>query len=114
MNISTTLLALVLVSATACFSPVASADPNDQAAAQATQPAQDNDAHQDHQTLRQDVHEVGQEVRHGAHVVGREVRHDARAVGHAMHRTAHWRRYHVCTRHWHGHCTRWARRHRHN
>ena len=31
-------------------------------------------------------------------------------VGNAMHRTAHWHRYHVCTHYWHHHCTRWARR----
>jgi hypothetical protein len=112
MNIRTSLLALALVSA-ACFAPTAFADPNDadQPTTQpTTQPAPEPE---EHQGLRQDAHEVGQDVRHDAHEVAAATREEALEIHQSMHRTAHWRRYHVCKRYWHGHCTRWARRYPH-
>ena len=107
MNIRTSLLALALASAAACFAPTAFADPNDPN--QPTmQPAPE--PQEEHQGLRQDAHEVGQTVRQDAHEVGAATRDEAHEMHQSMHRTAHWRRYHVCRRYWHEHCVRWSRR----
>lgn len=106
MNIRTSLLALALASATACFAPCAFADPNNASTAMQTAP----EPQEEHQGLRQDAHEVGQTVRQDAHAVGSATREETHEVHQSMHRTAHWRRYHTCMRYRHGHCTRWARR----
>jgi RNA processing factor Prp31 len=117
MNIRTSLIALALASATVCFAPVALANSGDQdqSTSQDAQqaPQQANEDHEEHQQVRNDVHEAGQNVKEGAHEVGEKVREGAHEVGESIHHTAHWRRYHVCRRYWHHHCTRWSRRYPH-
>jgi len=110
MNIRTSLLALALASAAACFAPAAFADPND-ADQPTSQPTQEQQ--EDHQGLRQDAHEAGQAVRQDAHEVAAATRDEAHEMHQSLHRTAHWGRYHSCRRYWHGHCTRWMRRYPH-
>ena len=116
MNIRTSLFALAVVSAATCFAPAfADTSAQDQSTTQDTQqapPPQASEDHEDHQQIRNDAHQVGQEVKEGAHEVGQGVRHGAHEVGESIHHTAHWRRYHVCRRYWHHHCTRWSRRYR--
>ena len=108
MNIRHSLLAFALVSAAACFTPSAFAQDQDQST---TQPAPE--PQEEHQGVRQDAHEVGQAIRQDAHEVGDATRDEAHEIHQSMHRTAHWRRYHVCRRYWHHHCVRWSRRYPH-
>jgi len=113
MNIRTSIFVFALASAAACFTPAAFAqDQSTSQGAQQAPPPADQDSHEDHQQVRSDVHQAGQEVKEGAHEVGQKVREGAHEVGESIHHTAHWRRYHVCRRYWHHHCTRWSRRYR--
>jgi hypothetical protein len=113
MNLRTSLLALTLASACICIAPSAlafqdtSSPPADQGN---SQPPPREEGPEDHPKLRQDAHEAGQDIKEGARDVGHAVSNGVHHVGRAIRHTAHWRRYHRCTRYSHHHCVRWVRR----
>jgi len=110
MNLRHSLVVVAIAAAAACFAPSAFAFQDTSPSTDQSAPPPRDDSHEEHQGVRQDLHEAGQEVKEGAHAVAQDVRSGAHHVHGALHRTAHWRRYHVCTRYWHHHCVRWRRR----